>query len=63
MTSGMEQTRAAMLRFADGIMAADQGEIAATAVPDITWAVPCHGKISGTYRGPEEVYRVRADAG
>ena len=57
MTSGIEQTRAAVLRFAAGIMAADQGQIAAAAAPDITWTVPGHGKISGTHRGPEEVYR------
>ena len=46
-----------MLRFADGIMGAGEGEIAASAAPDIVWTVPGHGKISGTHRGPEEVYR------
>ena len=46
-----------MLRFADGIMGAGEGQIAASAAPDIVWTVPGHGKISGTHRGPEEVYR------
>ncbi len=36
MTSGIEQTRAAVLRFAAGIMAADQWQITAAAAPDIT---------------------------
>ena len=57
MTSGIEQTRAAVLRLAAGIMAADRGQIAAVAAPDITWTAPGQGKISGTHRGPEEVYR------
>lgn len=57
MTSGIEQTRAAVLRFAASVIAADRAQIAAAAAPDITWTVPGHGKISGTYRGPEEVYR------
>lgn len=41
-----------MLRLAAGIMAADHGQIAAAAAPDITCTVPGHGKVSGTYRGP-----------
>ena len=40
MSSAIEQTGAAVLRFAAGIMAADQGQIAAAAAPEITWAVP-----------------------
>ena len=62
MTSRIEQTRAAVLRFADGSWGR-QGQIAAAAAPDIVWTVPGHGKISGTHRGPEEGVPVRADAG
>ena len=53
MTSVIEQTGAAVLRFAAGIMAADQGQIAAAAAPDITWAVP------GSRQGQRDVPRAR----
>ncbi len=53
MTSAIEQTGAAVLRFAAGIMAADQGQIAAAAAPDITWAVP------GSRQGQRDVPRAR----
>lgn len=53
MTSVIEQTGAAVLRFAAGIMAADQGQIAAAAAPDITWAVPgVTARSAGRTAGP-----------
>jgi len=44
----MEQTRAAVLRFAAGVMAADRAQIAAAATPDITWTVPYPASVPTT---------------
>ena len=35
----------------------DMAGLLSLLAPDITWTAPGQGKISGTHRGPEEVYR------